>query len=106
MRAAAILLTIGLAAAASAHAEPTDAHARAAALLNSTGALEAIVPAVTLPPVATSAVVDAQARAADLLRRPIQHATTPSAATEKRNRVTGAAPDAHDLARRLLGRSA
>ena len=104
MRAAAILLTIGLAAAASVHAETTDAHARAAALLNSTG--EAIVPAVTLPPVATSAVVDAQARAADLLRRPIQYATTPSAPAEKRNRVTGAAPDAHDLARRLLGRSA
>jgi len=106
MKAAAILITIGLAAAASARAEATDAHTRAAALLNSTSTLEVTMPALTLPSVTASAAVDSHTRAANLLQRPLPSQTTFTVPAAAPNRMIGAAPDAHDLARRLLDRRA
>lgn len=97
-----ILATLGFAAAMSAQAQVLDAHAQAEAILSSTSRGQTNAPQP--PSVASTEVVDCQTRAADLLRRPVPSEAASSETTTRSQHVTGATPDAHELARQLLQR--
>jgi hypothetical protein len=99
-----IFVLIGLAAAATAHAQADDPHARAAALLSLGSRIERTVPPVTLPSVAGTGAVDGQRRAAELLNRPSPSETASARPVTQSRPATGATLDAHSLARQLLDR--
>lgn len=102
MKLTSILVTIGLAAVTSAHAQAIDAHAQAAALLSPGNRIGATVPRVAVPAVAPSEALDSQMRAANLLSRPVPSEAASAAAAAQPRRTTGTAADAHELARHLL----
>lgn len=103
MKLAPIFAFLGLAVSATTYAQPVDAHAQAAALLNLGSRVEGTAPQVTLPSVAGTGAVDAHRRAAELLNRP-SPSETASATPAAQSRVTDATTDGHALARRLLDR--
>jgi len=105
MKLAPIFVLIGLAAAATAHAQTVDAHGQAAALLSLGNRIEATAPLAARPSVAGTNAVDPQRRAAELLNRPSPSESASTTPTAQSRPVTEAATDGHGLARQLLDRS-
>jgi len=105
MKLAPIFVLIGLAAAATAHAETVDAHGQAAALLSLGNRIEATATLAARSSVAGISAVDAQRRAAELLNRPSPSETASPTPTAESRPVTEATTDGHGLARQLLDRA-
>jgi len=97
-----LLAALGFAAAMNAQAQALDAHAQAEALLSSSSRVQTKAP--QMASVASTQAVDSQARAANLLRPPLPSETASSKPATPSQRITGAALDSHELARRLLDR--
>lgn len=104
MKLASLFVLIGLAAAATAHAQTVDAHDQAAALLSLGSRIEGTASQVTLPSGARTGAVDAHRRAAELLNRPSPSETASATPAAQSRRVSDATPDGHGLARQLLDR--
>jgi hypothetical protein len=102
LKPARLLAALGFAVAMNAQAQALDAHAQAEALLSSAKRVETNAP--QLASVASTQAMDSQARAANLLRRPLPSDTASSEAATPSQRISGPALDPHELARRLLDR--
>ena len=105
MKLASIFVFIGLAAAATAHAQALDAQGQAAALLSQASRIEGAVPLATPPSVAGTDAVDAHRRAEELLNRPSPSETASTTPAAQSRPVTKATTDGHGLARQLLDRA-